>query len=363
MAYAILVVNPGSTSTKISLFNDLDEIVKETYHHSSQDLSVFRHVVDQEAYRYTFLKQFLDDHEIDINSIDAFIGRGGLLKPVEGGLYRVTDDMVKVLRSAHYGEHASNLGALLVCQISETVGAPSFIANPVVVDEMSDLARISGIPEIRRRSIFHALNQKSAAVATARKLGKTYEEINLIVAHMGGGISVGAHEKGRVVDVNNALNGDGPFSPERSGGLPAADLVNLALSGTFRPEEMHRRICGSGGLFAYCGTHDVRKVIMRANKGDEEADLYHRAMVYQTAKEIAAMAAVLSGEVDAVVLTGGIAQSEPTMKLLKERISFIAPIIELPGEMEMQALAENAFAALTGTSEVLEYWDAQEEVR
>jgi butyrate kinase len=355
MAYTILVVNPGSTSTKISLYRDREEIIKEIYYHTSQDLAVYRHIVDQEGFRFTFLNRFLEEHEIDIASVDAFIGRGGLLKPVEGGIYKVTDDMIRILRRAHYGEHASNLGALLVCRLSEQTHAPSFIANPVVVDEMSDLARVSGIPEISRKSIFHALNQKSAAAQAARQLGIPYENANFIVAHLGGGISVGAHEQGRVVDVNNALNGDGPFSPERSGGLPAADLVDLALSGTYKPEEIHRRICGSGGLFAYCGTHDVRKVIRRAEQGDGEADLYHRAMVYQTAKEIGAMAAVLCGKVDAVILTGGIAQSEPTVRLLKERVSFIAPVIEIPGEREMDALAENALAVLTGEREAKEY--------
>ncbi|NQT58474.1 MAG: butyrate kinase [Bacteroidetes bacterium] len=357
MIYKILVINPGSTSTKISLFHNLDEKIKVTYHHSSQDLSVFQYVIDQEAFRYTFVMKFLEENEIDISIIDAFIGRGGMLKPVMSGIYLVTPDMIRILRGAEYGEHASNLGALLVCRISEQVGAPSYIANPIVVDELSDIARVSGIPEIKRRSIFHALNQKSAAEAAAAQLGIPYEKSSFIVAHMGGGISVGAHLNGRVIDVNNALNGDGPFSPERSGGLPASDLVTLALSGTFKPEEMHKRICGKGGLYAYCGTHDVRRIVRRAAAGDIEADLYHKAMVYQTAKEIGAMAAVFGGKVDAVVLTGGIAQSETTMELLKERISFIAPIIEIPGEREMYALAENALAAINGTREVEEYQD------
>ncbi len=357
MAYRILVINPGSTSTKISLFRDLEEVIKATYHHSSQDLAVFDHVIDQESYRYTFLQQFLEEHEIEPESIDAYIGRGGLLKPVEGGVYRVTDDMIRILRHAAYGEHASNLGALLVCRMSETYHKPSFIANPVVVDELSDLARVSGIPEISRRSIFHALNQKSAAVSAAKELKREYESLNLIVVHMGGGISVGAHDHGRVVDVNNALDGDGPFSPERSGSLPAWDLVNLVATGRYKPEELHRRICGKGGLFAYCGTHDVRKVLKRAEKGDEQAAFYHEAMVYQIAKEAGAMAAVFSGNVDAVVLTGGIAQSEPTVKLLKERIAYIAPIIVIAGEREMHALAENALRALQGSRDVKEYHD------
>ncbi len=364
MAYKILVINPGSTSTKISLFLDLEELVKETYFHTSQDLAVYRHVVDQEAYRFTFVARFLDEHEIDIHDIDAFIGRGGMLKPVDGGIYRVTDDMIRILRRAHYGEHASNLGALLVCRLSENTHAPTFIANPVVVDELSELARVSGIPEIERKSIFHALNQKSAAESAAASLGIPYNQADFIVAHLGGGISVGAHQHGRVVDVNNALNGDGPFSPERSGGLPAADLVDLALSGRYKPEEMHKRICGNGGLFAYCGTHDVRKILQRADNGDREADLYHRAMVYQVAKEIGAMATVFCGKVDAVIITGGIAQSERTVSLLKERISFIGPIIEVPGEREMYALAENAYGALSGEREVREYHeDVQEQGR
>lgn len=357
LAYLILVINPGSTSTKISLFRDTEEVFKDVYHHTSQDLAVFQHVIDQEAYRYRFLEKFMEVHELDPETIDVYIGRGGMLKPLEGGIYRVSKDMIRILRNASYGEHASNLGALMIYRMAEFCKKPTFIANPIVVDEMSDIARVSGIPEIERKSIFHALNQKSAAEEASSRLGKVYEELNLIVVHMGGGISVGAHKCGRVVDVNNALNGDGPFSPERSGSLPVWDLANLVLSNRYNPDEMHKRICGKGGLDAYCETQDVRKLLKRAGNGDEQAAFYHEAMVYQIAKETGAMASVLSGRVDAIVLTGGIAHSEPTMELLKARIAYIAPIIIIPGEREMYALAENAVAALQGTKTVREYHD------
>lgn len=357
-SHLILVINPGSTSTKLALFNDLEQVQGKTFEHTADDLSGYARLVDQEEMRFALVLRFLLSCAIEANQLDAVIGRGGLLRPIEGGVYAVNDRMLRELRNGAHGEHASNLGAILASRISELAGTGrclSFIADPVVVDELCEEARISGMPQLPRRSVFHALNQKRAAREAAARNGKRYEEVSLIVAHLGGGISVGAHRGGKVIDVNNALDGDGPFSPERSGGLPAGDLVRLTLSGEFTGAQLQKMICGRGGLYAYTGTKDVREVVRYAEAGDRIADLSHRAMAYQVAKEIGGLSAVLSGRVDSIVLTGGIAYSEPTVRLISERVAHLAPIMVIPGEFEMLALAENALAALSGESEVRAY--------
>ena len=362
-SHLILVINPGSTSTKLALFNDLEQVQGKTFEHTADDISGYARLVDQEEMRFALVLRFLLSCAIEANQLDAVIGRGGLLRPIEGGVYAVNGRMLEELRSGVHGEHASNLGAILAARVSDQAGSdkaegvrcPAFIADPVVVDELCDEARISGMPQLRRRSVFHALNQRRAAREAAGRLGKRYEEVSLIIAHLGGGISVGAHAGGRVIDVNNALDGDGPFSPERSGGLPAGDLVRLALSGRFSGEELQRMICGRGGVFAYTGSKDVRELVRLAESGDEVADLCHRAMAYQVAKEIGWLGAVLAGRVDGIVLTGGIAYSEPTVRLISERVAFMAPVMVIPGEFEMLALAENALTALRDGSEVKNY--------
>ncbi|WP_455382388.1 butyrate kinase, partial [Salinispira pacifica] len=265
----ILAVNPGSTSTKVSLFDDLEEIESKSVHHDATELSRYSCIMDQAAFREDAVRSFLRDISVEPSSLAAVIGRGGLMRPIESGVYAVNDAMLADLTSGRFGEHASNLGAVIASRIAADAGCPAYIADPVVVDEMDGVARFSGIPEIERRSIFHALNQKSAAREAARRRGRRYKELNMIVAHLGGGVSVGAHRQGRVVDVNNALDGDGPFAPERSGGLPAGQLVALTLDGSLSREDLKRRITGRGGLVAYCGTNDLAEIERRIDDGDK----------------------------------------------------------------------------------------------
>jgi butyrate kinase len=277
------------------------------------------------------------------------------MRPIESGVYAVNDAMLEDLRSGGFGEHASNLGAIIASRIATAGSCPAFIADPVVVDELDDLARWSGVPEIERRSIFHALNHKSAAREAARRLGRRYEDLNMIVAHLGGGVSVGAHRRGRVVDVNNALDGDGPFAPERSGGLPAGQLVDLALAGTLTQTELRKRITGRGGLVAYCGTNDLSDIERRIEAGDERCRAAFEAMIYQISKEIAMHGATLSGRVDLVVLTGGMAHNARVVDGIRDRVSFLAPVEVIPGEREMVSLAAAACAALSGEAVVRSY--------
>jgi butyrate kinase len=359
--FRILVINPGSTSTKLALFEGKNEIHSMNCTHSVEDLIGFSSVVDQEEFRFNLIKEFLNQIREDAESpLDAAIGRGGLLKPLEGGIYRVGQPMVEDLRSARFGEHACNLGAVLAQRLANEEsekGRPceAFIADPVVVDELCDEARISGMPELERKSIFHALNQKSVAREVALKLGKDYEEVCLIVAHLGGGVSVGAHRNGKVIDVNNALNGEGPFSPERSGSLPAGQLSELIFSGRFSPNEIMKKITGKGGLFAYCGTKDLRELLKTISSGDEKAEIVYRAMVLQISQEIARHGATLEGRVDGIILTGGLAYSTDFVEELKKKISFLGKVFVIPGEREMTALADNALDALSGCRLIKEY--------
>jgi len=283
------------------------------------------------------------------------VGRGGLLKPIEGGTYQVNDRMLEDLRAGLLGEHASNLGGILAFEISKAIGKKSFIVDPVVVDEMQDLARISGLKGIERKSIFHALNQKAVARKYAKSIDRKYEELNLIVAHLGGGVSVGSHEKGRVVDVPNALDGEGPFSPERAGSLPVGDIVNICFSGKYTKEEVKKMLKGNGGIVSYLNTNDAREVEERIDKGDEDARLIYYAMAYQVAKEIGASAAVLKGKVDGIIITGGIAYDKKFTSWIEERVSFIAPVIVYPGEDELTALAEGGLRVLRGEEEAKIY--------
>ena len=291
----------------------------------------------------------LEDSEVDPRQISAVIGRGGLIKPVQSGVYEVNDAMETDLREGKRGEHASNLGGLIARDIARSLpDARAFIADPVVVDEMEDVARVSGHPYFQRFSIFHALNQKAIARNHAQSIDRNYEEMNLIVAHLGGGISVGAHRKGKVVDVNNALNGDGPFSPERSGGLPVGQLVDLCFSNDYTQQEIKRMIKGHGGLVAYLDTNDAYEVELMVREGNEKARLIQNAMAYQIGKEIGGMSAVLSGEVDSIILTGGIAHNPMVVDYVRSMVRFIAPVAIYPGEDEMQALAENGLRVLQG---------------
>lgn len=345
----ILTVNPGSTSTKVAVFEDEELLSAKTLRHSAEELAVFPRLTDQFEFRARIVEGFLSEVGINPAELSAVVGRGGLLDPIPGGTYKVSEDMLEVVRSCKNGEHASNLGSLIAYEFTKKYGVPSFIVDPVVVDELEPLARYSGHPMFKRKSIFHALNQKATARRAAAQLGKSYDEANIIVVHMGGGISIGAHRRGRVVNVNNALDGDGPFTPERSGTLPLTQLIDLCFSGKYTLEEMKKKIKGAGGLVDYLGTNDGLTVQQRIREGDKEAELVYRAMAYQIAKWVGRMAAVLKGEVDAIVLTGGLAYDEEFMvKWLREHVGFIAPVLVFPGGDEERALAMGALRVLRG---------------
>lgn len=352
----ILVINPGSTSTKVALYEGQQLLCGETLPHSAAELAGYKTIADQYPMRKEAILRFLASQGTKLTSLAAVVGRGGLTKPLASGTYLINRAMLEDLRAAKRGEHASNLGPILAYELAQAAGGiPAFTVDPVVVDELDDVARVSGLPELPRESKFHALNQKAVGRRAARALGRSYAEVNLIIAHLGGGISIGAHKKGRVVDVNNALDGEGPLSPERSGTLPAGDLVRLCFSGRYSQEEILRKLNGRGGLMAHLGTNNAQEVEARVRAGDAQARLVYQALAYQVAKGIAALAAVFNGEVDAVVLTGGLANSELLTGWIKERVSFLAPVMTYPGEGEMEALAHGAWRVLTGEEQAKEY--------
>jgi len=353
--FLILVINPGSTSTKVAVFRDKEPVFTETLRHSTEELSKYKSIIDQFEFRTQAILNMLKEKGISLSEIDAIVGRGGLLKPIESGTYIVNEKMIEDLKKAERGEHASNLGGIIAYTLAKEHNIPAYIVDPVVVDELEDIARITGMPEIEKSSIFHALNQKAIARRLAADLNKKYEEVNLIIAHLGGGISIGAHKHGRVVDVNDALNGEGPFSPERAGGLPVLDLVKLCHSGKYTYQEMKKKLIGQGGIVAHLGTNDVREVYKKIEEGDKKAELVLEAMAYQTAKEIGAMAVVLKGHVDAIGITGGIAYNEDFVKRISERVKFIAPVYVYPGEDEMLALAQGAYRVLSGEEKAKMY--------
>lgn len=353
--FRLLIINPGSTSTKIAIFDNEKPVMETTLRHTNEELAPYKTVADQFEFRKNVILDTLNKNDINITKLNAVVGRGGLLRPMEGGTYNVNDVMLKDIRTAVMGQHASNLGALIAHEIAGQLNIPSFIVDPVVVDELDEIARISGMPEIERISIFHALNQKAVARRAAKDLGKPYEELRLIVAHLGGGISVGAHINGRIVDVNNALDGEGPFSPERAGSLPVGGLIKLCYSGKYTIDELKKKIVGKGGLTAYLGTNDGREVEDMIKNGNKEAELVYKAMAYQISKEIGACAAVLEGKVDAILITGGLAYDKGLISWIKERVEFIADIKVYPGEDEMIALAEGGLRVLRGEEQAKEY--------
>ncbi len=353
--FRMLAINPGSTSTKIAVFDNEELVFEKTLRHSSEEIGQYEKISDQFEFRKNVIEEAVKENGVKIEELDAVVGRGGLLKPIQGGTYSVSQPMIEDLKVGVLGEHASNLGGIIAKEIAAKADAPSFIVDPVVVDELQAVARISGMPELERKSIFHALNQKATARRAAVEMNKKYEEVNIIVAHMGGGISVGAHENGNVIDVANALDGEGPFSPERSGGLPVGDLAKMCFSGKYTLEDIKKKIKGNGGIVAYLNTNDAREVEAMIEEGNEKAKLVYEAMAYQVAKEIGACAAVLKGKVDAIVLTGGIAYSKMFIKWIEERISFIGEVKIYPGEDEMIALAQGALRVLKGEEEAKTY--------
>jgi butyrate kinase len=349
MGYKILAINPGSTSTKIAVFEDHKQVFTHTIRHSSEELSGFEKIADQYEFRKEAILKTLSDNDISINELSVIVGRGGLLKPIQSGVYEVNERMIEDLTIGVSGEHASNLGGLIAANLAnESSGCRAYIADPVVVDELEPVARVSGHPLLPKVSIFHALNQKAIAKMYAHSEGKKYEDLNLIVAHLGGGVSVGVHKNGKVVDVNNALNGEGPFSPERSGTLPAYALAELCFSGKYTLSQVKKMITGEGGLVAHLGTNSFNEVEKRVSEGDEHFTLLSDAFGYNVAKAIGAAAVVLSGNVDAVLLTGGIAYNTKLMEKISDMVKFISPVKIYPGEDEMSALAMNGLAVITG---------------
>lgn len=355
MSIKTLVINPGSTSTKVGVFEDETLLFEETLRHPTEEIAKYASVIDQKDFRKEIILDFLKEKNCDPKSLDVIVGRGGLLKPIPGGTYAVSDALLADLEKGVQGQHASNLGGILAREIGDKLGVPSYIVDPVVVDELTDKARLSGMPELPRRSIFHALNQKAVARRYAKEHGTRYEDLNLIVIHMGGGVSVGAHDHGKVVDVNNILDGEGCFSPERSGTVPVGDLVKMCFSGKYTQQEIYKKICGNGGFNAYLHTNDARVVEKMVKEGSAEAKLVQDAFYYQIAKDAGAMAAVLCGKVDQIILTGGIAYDPYTLEVLQKYLDFIAPITVYPGEDELLALCQGALRVVTGEEKAKEY--------
>lgn len=354
-AHKILTINPGSTSTKIAVFAGEKLVHQTNLKHSVEELAPFKHITEQYDFRKSAILAELKSAGINLDEITAVVGRGGLIKPVPSGVIEVNEklkhDLIHALK-----EHASNLGGLIADDIAKSLpSARAFIADPVVVDELSDVARISGHPNFERKSIFHALNQKAVARRYAREIGRKYEDLNLIVVHLGGGISVGAHLKGKVVDVNQALDGEGAFSPERSGTLPCGDLVEMCFSGKYNKAEIKKMLNGQGGFTAYLNTNDAREVQQMVEAGDAKAKLINDAMTYQVSKDIGAMATVLNCEVDAIIITGGIAHNKGFIADIKAKVSKLAPVTVYPGEDEMEALAFNGLLVLTGELVPMQY--------
>ena len=355
MSVKSLIINPGSTSTKIGVFEDETLLFEETLRHSTEEISKYATIFDQKDFRKNIIVDLLKSKEFDVKSLGMVVGRGGMLKPIPGGTYACTDALVKDLEVGVSGQHASNLGGILAREIADEIGVPSFIVDPVVVDELMPIARYSGVPELPRVSIFHALNQKAVAKRYAKETGKKYEDLNLIVVHMGGGVSVGPHKNGKVIDIFNALDGDGAFSPERSGAVPVGALVKMCFSGEYTQAEVYKKLVGNGGFNAYVGTNDMRDVEKMVNEGNEKAAEVRDAFILQMSKNIGAMATVLEGKVDQIIVTGGIAYDKYVVAKLKERCEWIAPFTVYPGEDELLALVQGGLRVLNGEEEAKNY--------
>lgn len=355
MSIKSLIINPGSTSTKIGVFEDETLLFEETLRHSTEEIAQYASIVDQKDFRKDIIVNLLAEKDFDIKSLNVVVGRGGMLKPIPGGTYAVTDDLLEDLKIGKQGQHASNLGGILAREIGDSIGVPSYIVDPVVVDELMPTSRYSGVPELPRTSVFHALNQKAVAKRYAKEKGVPYDSLNLVVVHMGGGVSVGAHKNGRVVDVFNALDGDGAFSPERAGSVPSGALIKMCFSGQYTEKEVYKKIVGGGGFNAYCGTNDMRDVEKMANDGDAHAIEVRDAFIQQMAKDIGSMACVLCGKVDQIIVTGGIAYDKAVVAGLKEHCEWMAPFTVYPGEDELLALTQGALRVMNGEEEAKEY--------
>ncbi len=355
MSIKSLIINPGSTSTKIGVFEDETLLFEETLRHSTEEIAQYASIVDQKDFRKNIIVNLLAEKDFDIKSLNVIVGRGGMLKPIPGGTYAVSDELLEDLKIGKQGQHASNLGGILAREIGDSIGVPSYIVDPVVVDELMPTSRYSGVPELPRTSVFHALNQKAVAKRYAKEQGVPYESLNLVVVHMGGGVSVGAHQKGCVVDVFNALDGDGAFSPERAGAVPSGALIKMCFSGQYTEKEVYKKIVGNGGFNAYCGTNDMRDVEKMAADGDAHAIEVRDAFIQQMSKDIGSMACVLSGKVDQIIVTGGIAYDKNVVAGLKEHCEWMAPFTVYPGEDELLALAQGALRVMNGEEAAKEY--------
>lgn len=355
MAVKSLIINPGSTSTKIGIFEDETLLFEETLRHSTEEIAQFDSIVDQTDFRRDIILNLLKEKNFDINSLNMVVGRGGMLKPIPGGTYEVSDDLLADLKIGVQGQHASNLGGILAKEIADSIGVPSYIVDPTVVDELDPVSRYSGVPELPRTSVFHALNQKAVAKRYAKEIGKAYDSLNLVVVHMGGGVSVGAHRQGRVVDVFNALDGDGAFSPERAGAVQSGALIKMCFSGKYTEKEVYKKFVGSGGFNAYCGTNDMRDVEKMVQNGDTKAAEVREAFITQVAKDIGSMACVLKGKVDQIIVTGGIAYDKVVVAGLKEKAEWIAPMTVYPGEDELLALVQGGLRVLNGEEKAMVY--------
>ncbi|MDD5293591.1 MAG: butyrate kinase [Candidatus Izemoplasmatales bacterium] len=347
MDYLLLIINPGSTSTKVAIFRQEQLLHEQVLKHEARELQAFSSIIDQADFRKAFILEFLSQKGHRVEDFDVFVARGGILKPLpQGGTYAINARMLEDLQSCTYGAHASNLGAILADLMARPLNRPAYIVDPVCVDEMDDIAKVSGLKGMDRISVFHVLNQKAIARKHAKIIGQKYENLNLIVCHLGGGVSVGLHQKGRVVDVNNALGGDGPFSPERTGTLPTYPLVEMCFSGQYTKEEVKRMLVGQGGLVSYLGTANGIEIDQRIRHNDQEAAFYFRAMAYRVAKEIGSLYFAVSGELDGILITGGLAHNDLFISHLRSYIDPIFPLHVYPGEDEMRALALGALRVL-----------------
>jgi butyrate kinase len=353
--YRILAINPGSTTTKIAVFDNDKEIFKVTLEHDANELNKFKDLSQQKPYRLEKIKEVLQEHNIPLESIDAFVGRGGGQEAMEGGTYTVNDLAYEHARIGYRAVHPCILGSQTARDLGDLYGKPSFFVNPPCVDELIDEARVSGMKEVLNRNHVHALNQKEVGHRYAESVGKNYEDLNLVIAHLGGGISITAHRKGRMIDTNDCLGGSGTFAPTRSGSVSAIGLLKMCFSGKFTEQEIYNKITKNGGLVDYLGTNDVREVRRRIAEGDKYAELILNAMIHQIKKDIGAMCAVLDGQVDAIILTAGVAHDQELVESIRKSLSFVAPVVAMPGEFEMEALARGALNVLTGKEKAKEY--------
>lgn len=361
--FRMLILNPSLNSTKIGIFENEISIIEKTITHKRGENNSYKRITDQYELRKNDILEILHNEGINISKLDAVCARGGLLRPIEGGTYEVNEQMLSDLHSGFSGEHASNLGGIIAYEIASGLNIPAIIVDPVVVDELEPIARVSGFPLIERKSIFHALNQKAAAHRVAKELARHYEELNLIVAHLGRGITIGVHKQGKVVDVNDGLHGEGPFSPERAGTVPTGALINLCFSGKYSEEEIISMLVEKSGFVGYLGTIDRSQVEKKMLNGDKKAELIFSAMAYQVAKEIGSASAVLSGKVDAIILTGELAEGKRFTEQISSRVNWIADVFVHPGENELLALAEGALRVLRGEEDVKKYPNVKVSIR